>query len=177
MIQSFDELLDEFRRNLRIPQIVAIVLGILLLYEAAALGVTFVHFLRDFTKAKVSFPSLSVPEKTSQISELHLMGVYNQALGNLPETQLQLVLQGTEVSLNEADDSRAIIAGPNSPAKSYGLRQALPGGAIVHQILPDRIILNHNGVLEELRMPLPKLVRSSPAALSLEDVGSSAPEQ
>ena len=69
-----------------------------------------------------------------------------------PDTRLNLSLRATVA----ADDSRyahAIIADGSGNEHAYFLNDEVPGGAKLHQVLPDRVILNRGGVLEALRLP------------------------
>lgn len=90
--------------------------------------------------------------------ELHLFGVPQAAAPNAlpanldaPETRLNLVLRGIVASGNP-EQSRAIIAS-GSEERTYSIKMEVPGGASIHAILPDRIILNRDGSLETLRLP------------------------
>jgi hypothetical protein len=75
-----------------------------------------------------------------------------------PKTQLQLTLRGVATSERGAE-ARAIIAEPNGKERKYGIGEAVPGGAEVAEILPDRVILVRNGRPETL--PLAKLQGST----------------
>lgn len=68
-----------------------------------------------------------------------------------PDTRLRLVLHGVFASGNPAV-SMAIIAEANGKDKSYSKGDALPGGATLHEIYPDRVILSRGGKLETLRL-------------------------
>jgi len=49
--------------------------------------------------------------------------------------------------------------------KVYFIRDALPGGALLHEVYPDRVILNRAGSLEALRLPrVSELQGGTPAA-------------
>ncbi|MDX1454890.1 MAG: type II secretion system protein GspC [Gammaproteobacteria bacterium] len=70
---------------------------------------------------------------------------------NAPETRLNLKLRGI-LSATEADFSRAIIAS-GSLEKVYAVGSSVPGGAVVHSVLADRVILDRRGQLETLTLP------------------------
>lgn len=98
------------------------------------------------------------------IKDWHLFGVHDMSLSGLPETHLQIVLQGTELA---GPTSHAIVSSPNGHARSYAINQTLPGGAVLHGIEKARIILDHNGVMQQLKMHIPVLKKSSPQGVSV----------
>jgi len=91
------------------------------------------------------------------IAELHLFGRYDVGLSDLPETNLQLKLQGTLVNQQNKNFSIAIISSAKKPAKVYKIGQSIPGDAIIKEILKDEVIIDNNGTLESLRLPKLKL--------------------
>lgn len=95
-------------------------------------------------------------ERLSNIANFHLFGIYDASLQNLPETQLQLTLEGTLVNSTANNLSYAIIAAPGQMAKIYKITQIVPGGAVIRRILKDRIILENHGSLGVLRLPVSK---------------------
>lgn len=107
-----------------------------------------------------SAPIASVPapggKAAVSISKWHLFGSAGlttaQLARNAPATQLQLQLRGT---LAEADvrAGMAVIADPVSGERAYRVGDALPGGATLDGVYPDRVILLHEGVQETLGLP------------------------
>ncbi len=116
-----------------------------------------------FVSADKNTSQMAVPQIQSNsglqvnLADLHLFGLYDTNLANLPKTSLQLTLQGTESNKTGEGLVIAVIAGPDGQAKAYKIGDNLPGGAIVHKILPMKVIIEHNGNLEELDLPIPKL--------------------
>ncbi len=110
-------------------------------------------------------PSLNSPAASSESSPnedinrligYHLFGVPNAApqaaaVVDAPETRLNLVLRGVAASA-EQDQSRAIIASGNEE-HTYAIGDAVPGGATLQSVLPDRVILRRAGRLETLTLP------------------------
>jgi len=74
-----------------------------------------------------------------------------------PETRLKLTLSGVLAATAEQQAARAIIAGPDGHGKSYTINDRLPGGAVVKEIHPDRVILTRHGKYETLRLPRTRL--------------------
>jgi general secretion pathway protein C len=66
-----------------------------------------------------------------------------------PKTRLQLTLRGVMAS-GAAGEARAIIAEPGGRERQYRPGQAVPGGAELAEVRPDRVILQRNGRYETL---------------------------
>jgi len=95
--------------------------------------------------------------KTSAIAAWHLFGepqVNAQQAQPIeaPETHLNLVLRGVLASDDQAH-ARAIIAEPDGNENYYAIGAALPGGAKLTRIYPDRVLLKRNGRYETLHLP------------------------
>jgi len=71
---------------------------------------------------------------------------------NAPETRLNLQLLGTIV-VSDKKQAHAIITETGKDSEVYFIDDAVPGGASLHQVFTDRVILNRGGVLETLRLP------------------------
>ncbi|MFT6029277.1 MAG: general secretion pathway protein C [Oleiphilaceae bacterium] len=67
----------------------------------------------------------------------------------LPETTLKLRLTGVLAGKNNIQAS-ALIEGPDRKTRSYRIDEELPGGAILKQVYPDRVVLERTGRLENL---------------------------
>ena len=78
-----------------------------------------------------------------------------------PETSLNLNLKGIMMA-QKPSDNYAIIGAPNTPDRSYGLNDILPGNGRITHIFTDRIILENDGRQESLRLALP--IGNQPAA-------------
>lgn len=107
------------------------------------------------------------------VSSAHLFGEAStkpvaQGPIDAPDTRLRLVLHGVFASGNPAE-SMAIISEVSGKDKSYSKGDALPGGATLHEIYPDRVILSRGGKLETLR-----LIRKS-AEITVEKKSTTTP--
>lgn len=78
-----------------------------------------------------------------------------------PETRLNLVLRGV-LSSGDSKSAYAIIAEPNGKENFFRIGSALPGGAELVEIHPDRIILKRAGQHETLRLPRDGLEGGAP---------------
>ncbi|MGH8162622.1 MAG: type II secretion system protein GspC [Gammaproteobacteria bacterium] len=93
-----------------------------------------------------------------KIVAAHLFGTANApaasvAARNAPETSLDLSLAGVAAA-NASTRSYAIITTNGNTENTYGVGAKLPDGALIRNILPDRIVLAHDGRLETLRLPV-----------------------
>jgi general secretion pathway protein C len=101
-------------------------------------------------------PALSAPRAgfdTQSVVSAHLFGVppeENQDPSSAPQSQSNLVLAGT---IATSDPKRGVaIIGDNGPAKVYAVGDNV-GGASLHSVYLDHVILDRNGALETLLLP------------------------
>lgn len=96
------------------------------------------------------------------VGSYHLFGdakkqvVVQQKVIDAPETRLRLDLKGVFASSN-ANEALAIISSSKGKDKTYHIGDKVTGGALLHAVYADRIILKRNGKLETLRLPKPKV--------------------
>jgi len=93
------------------------------------------------------------------IGAAHLFGTASQdnapavvETENAPDTRLNLKLRAAVAATN-SDSAHAIIADGSGNEKVYFVGNSIPGGASLHRVHADRVILNRGGVLETLRLP------------------------
>jgi len=104
----------------------------------------------------------SVENNYAAIVETHLFGNASKDAAPIieatdegddaPDTRLNLSLRAT-VSASDTDFAHAIIADGANNEKVYFTKDSVPGGATLHRVDVDRVILNRGGVLEALRLP------------------------
>lgn len=108
-----------------------------------------------------------------KISRLHLFGKFEKKkppppkmeVAAAPETRLNLKLRGV-FSSQDKEIARAIIADAKNDDESYAIGDEVPGGAILNDILEDRVILERNGQLETLKLPVESLPGETTTALN-----------
>ncbi len=72
---------------------------------------------------------------------------------NLNDTRLtNLVLKGT-IASDTPEFSVAVIADNNADQKVYSIGDSITSGANLHAIYPERVVLNENGALTNLKLP------------------------
>jgi general secretion pathway protein C len=91
------------------------------------------------------------------IVNAHLFGVAGAPAGStdpnaVAATQMNLVLVGT---IAESDPAKgwAIIGESAASAKVYSVGKTIAGGTKLHEVYPDRVILDRGGRLEALMLP------------------------
>ena len=97
--------------------------------------------------------------RRAQIVTAHLFGTAAAPVGqaggeNAPETSLDLELDRRRGGERRTTSQAIIASGRSRDENHLSGRPALPGGAIIREILPDRVILAHAGRLETLRLPV-----------------------
>ena len=95
-------------------------------------------------------------ENLTEVVNVHLFGkvdaVVNKGPITAPVTRLRLNLNGVFASENPKL-AMAIISDSSGEQKHYRIGDAVPGGARLHAIYPDRVILDRLGKLETLKLP------------------------
>ncbi len=100
----------------------------------------------------------------SRIGQWHLFGEIQKIASvpvaqttEAPDTRLNLKLHGLLAS-SDPVEARAIIADGKGAEDAYAVDQTLPGNAVLREIYADRVILEHRGRLETLRLPKDEVV-------------------
>src|SRR5689334_9741802 len=87
------------------------------------------------------------------IANAHLFGAHaapaSADAANAPQTDMRLVLTGV-IAGEDPSTGVAIIGESASSAKVFGTGDTVPGGAKLHAVYSDRVILDRNGQLESL---------------------------
>jgi general secretion pathway protein C len=87
------------------------------------------------------------------IVNAHLFGAAGvTAGGEAPQTTMPLILAGV-IAEKDPAKGQAIIGENPTAAKLYAVGGAIPGGARLHAVYADRVLLERNGALESLNLP------------------------
>ena len=73
-------------------------------------------------------------------------------LEDLPETRVSLVLKGT-VASRQKDFSVAVISSSGAEDKVYSIDDTVMQGVTLHSVYADRVVLDENGTLTNLKLP------------------------
>jgi general secretion pathway protein C len=95
------------------------------------------------------------------LSRAHLFGAAPRPSGeNAPQTSMPLVLTGIMAG-NDPQAGLAILGPSPQSTKVYAVGDGVPGGAKLHLVYADRVVIDRNGELESLMLPR-KVANSSP---------------
>jgi len=151
------------RAGVHLPLAVSVLLAVLIAYYAARLVWLLVPGAPTMTwePPPPAAPAIAADQKTDYraLLDAHLFGqasaepqpVADDSI-DAPDTRLSLVLRAT-VTDRQNQVAHAIIADSSGREKVYFLKSSVPGGATLHLVHTDRVILNRGGVLEALRLP------------------------
>jgi general secretion pathway protein C len=117
------------------------------------------------------------PVDLAALVNAHLFGAAPAAEGsgsnaNAPATNLALVLAGV-LAADDPLKGIAILGEAVTSAKVFAVGQTVPGGARLHAVYSDRVILDRNGALESLFLPRQ---RAAGPAQALSTLPGAAPE-
>jgi general secretion pathway protein C len=149
---TFVDFIDTLKQDKRIPLALMGFIGLYLLINMMIACSYFFQGAGPDTK----LASITT-DRSVNFDQQHLFGFYLSDYDDLPETQLQLTLEGTAIDPSDKSASLAIIGAPSQESKAYHIGQGIPDGATIHAIEKNRVIINDNGELERLSMPIPKL--------------------
>jgi general secretion pathway protein C len=140
----------------RLVFLVSLLLVLLLGYQLAQLGWRVVAPSDPSTSAPDTATATAIQVDPREIAARNLFGRADAGAApvivDAPDTQLNLTLRGIAAAGRD-EYSRALIAGPDGRERVYAIGATLPGGATVHRVLPDRVLLDRRGTLETLRLP------------------------
>lgn len=147
--------------EMKLPRLVNIALIILILITLAKL---FWSFFDSGTNTAVITPPATAtstikpqprPQFDRKVAQLHIMGKPAPAsakkVEDAPDTTLNLKLLG--VLAGGKEYGYAIISSGANKIKHYALGDDVPGGATLHAVYPDRVILERDIRMETLRLP------------------------
>ncbi len=147
--------------EMKLPRWVSIALVVLILITLAKLIWGFFDSGSDVVIAPpATAPTNVKPQPRAnhdrKIAQLHLMGKPAPAASvkkveNAPETTLNLKLLG--VLAGGKEYGYAIISSGANKIKHYALGDDIPGGAVLHAVYADRVILERDIRMETLRLP------------------------
>ncbi|MFI4880308.1 MAG: type II secretion system protein GspC [Steroidobacterales bacterium] len=89
------------------------------------------------------------------ITNAHLFGAApasQQNGANAPQTSMPLVLTGI-IAGNDPQNGLAILGQTAQTAKVFAVGDNVPGGAKLHSVYTDRVVIERNGELESLALP------------------------
>ncbi len=168
----------------KLPRVVNIALIILILITLAKL---FWGFFDSGTNTAAMPPPATAtnsikpqprPQYDRKVAQLHIMGKPAPATAkkveDAPDTTLNLKLLG--VLAGGKEYGYAIISSGANKIKHYALGADVPGGATLHAVYPDRVILERDIRMETLRLPKAQDAGLSKSAAKTATKNSSPPQ-
>lgn len=150
---TVDELLNNPQVKKRLPGLLNV--GALLLLTASLAQWTWLLAKPNMTPSMTA--SSNAAEQDTQLNvqpllSAHLFGQVSQELGagrleNLPISSMNLVLSGV---IAASSGGFALLSANGQPQESFAVGQAITGGAVLQAVYRDRIVIEHNGVMESL---------------------------
>jgi len=111
------------------------------------------------------------------ITNAHLFGAAPAAPqdgANAPQTNIPLVLTGT-IAGNDPQNGLAILGQTAQTARVHAVGDSVPGGAKLHSVYSDRVIIDRNGQLESVALPHQANAGNAPPPSSAALQGDNAP--
>jgi general secretion pathway protein C len=160
------------------PRLVSLVLAALILLQLFQLGISL------FAKPlKSPQPVLTASAPRSQHPTLHIQNVISAHLfgvaavnsgaqdpANAPQSSANLLLAGT-IATQDPKRGVAIISDGGGPSKVYSVGDRV-GGAALHSVYLDHVILDRAGALETLQLPRQLLAGNRGAAAAMRRPGA-----
>jgi general secretion pathway protein C len=137
-----------------------IIIGLITLFSLLII-VTYVRFIFFLSK---EVPALNVSSKVqdkrhedsvASLLNSSLFGVYvpnDLTDDNIKKSMLNVTLSGILLG-NTKEESQVIIRSASGEDNTYKTGDKIPGGAIIKRIMPEGVLLEHDGVLESLSLP------------------------
>jgi general secretion pathway protein C len=163
------------RLTQRLPQVATAVLAIAIAVQLAFIVLGFLGssgLNSTVTPGTATAPRTTRPALDVQsIVNAHFFGVAAPAqsqatdANNAPNTTMNLVLAGT-IATDDPKHGLAIIGETAANAKVYSVGEAVNGGATLHAVYTDRVLLDRGGSIEALALPRQALAGAGRPAAS-----------
>ena len=134
------------------PRIATWVLSLAVAAQAALIVTDLAGAGRQRTAPVSHAPVQSHSLDLAAITNAHFFGTAKQDSANAPQTSIPLVLTGT-IAGSDPQNGLAILGQTAQTAKVYAVGDNVPGGAKLHSVYSDRVIIDRNGQLESLALP------------------------
>lgn len=139
------------------PKVVSLVFGALILLQLLQIGYPYIARPVKSPQPVLAPAPPRMPRSGVDIQNVvsaHLFGippVATQDEGNAPQSAANLLLAGT-IATQDPKHGVAIISDGGAPSKVYSVGERI-GGASLHSVYLDHVILDRGGALETLLLP------------------------
>jgi len=134
------------------PRIATWVLAVAVAAQAALIVTDLAGAGRQHAAPVSHAPVQSHTLDLAAITNAHLLGFAKQDSANAPATNIPLVLTGT-IAGSDPQNGLAILGQTAQTARVYAVGDNVPGGAKLHSVYSDRVLIDRNGQLESLALP------------------------
>jgi len=107
------------------------------------------------------------------ILRANLFGQSAPAAGATPVTNMALVLAGV-IAASDETKGFAMLGTSPTDIKVYRVGATVPGGAVLHAVQVDRVLLDRGGTIEALLLPMRIASSAAPAPMVATNPGNSA---
>lgn len=131
--------------------------SILIVVEFSTL---FFSSIEDTSTANEVVRGPAKPNTFDSIRKTSLFGIYvadDLNDDNVKKSMLNITLVGILLG-NTAEESQVIIRAANGEEKNYRVNDKIPGGVLIKRIMPEVIIVEHDGGLESVSLPKNELI-------------------
>jgi general secretion pathway protein C len=148
------------------PKMVSLVLATLILLQLVQVGYSLLAKPLKSPQPALPAPAARPPKAAFDVNAVtaaDLMGHVPAAEkdpANAPPSVANLILAGT-IATQDPKHGVAIIAERGNPSKVYAVGERVAGGATLHSVYLDRVILDRAGALETLQLPRQILASNS----------------
>jgi general secretion pathway protein C len=155
------------------PKVVTYVLAALIVIEAGRIAYAFlskpVKSPQPVVNAAAAPRNPNLAFNAQGLADAHLFGVappaeLNQDPNNAPMSSANLMLAGT-IATQDPKHGVAIISDGGGPTKVYSVGDRI-GGAALHSVYLDHVLLDRNGALETLNLPRQMLGGTRPGPIA-----------
>ena len=137
------------QKNPRIPLFLSCFFALLIFIASIQwISVFFIDRVPTIQRSNTITPAII------DIGNLPLFGRYQATLDDLPVTTLPLLLKGTILILANPKQSLAIISTPDDKTKDYKIGDTLLEATTIQSIEKNVVIINHNGSIEKIPLPI-----------------------
>lgn len=150
--------------------IVCLLMAVLILWNLISFLITSdkveVSAMPKFQNNDQNQIDLKSPLFTNSLFGLYLPENSDDAM--IKQSMLDLKVVGILYSKNPKN-AQVIIKVAGGTEKSFSVDETLPGDVVIKRILPNSVVVQHNGALESLSLPKNELIFQTPAKPLLEE--------
>lgn len=150
--------IEQLIHDKRVPRLLSVLMGV-----AALVYIVMIALQWSMPRPQQTVQTVVRIPKLPQIELTHLYGKFVESLDSLPETQLQITLQGVIMLPDASDKNAAIISSPSKPAKLYHIGDTIPGDAELKKVMMNQVVILNQGELQRLSLPIKTLAAYSGA--------------